>query len=156
VGFLDRFRRKYRRVEDPTFGELTYEPPWWRGKVLFRPCSSEVAINIEADEHGPTEQQRNLFRELDRRYQGLLPQIGAALWDLYRPVREELDRDARLGPSDSSGMAEHTELFGSASGRIAGSSSATALTATWAGTTRCSTSRSRDGLPARSASMIER
>jgi hypothetical protein len=114
VGFLDRFRRKYRRVEDPTFGELTYEPPWWRGKVLFRPCSSEVAINIEADEHGPTERHRTLFRELDRRCQGLLPQIGAALWDLYRPVREELesDRDARLVPSDASGMAEHTGLFG--------------------------------------------
>lgn len=49
MGFLDRFRRKYRRVEDPTFGELTYEPPWWRGKVLFRPCSSEVAIDVRQD-----------------------------------------------------------------------------------------------------------
>jgi hypothetical protein len=103
--FLDRFRKKYRRVEDPTFGELMYEQPWWRGKVLFRPCSSEVAVNIESDEHGPTDQQR---------YQGLLPLIGAALWELYRPVRAELesDRHARLGPSGASGMAEHTALFG--------------------------------------------
>ena len=114
MSFLDRFRKKRRRVEDPTFGALTYEPPWWTGKVLFRPCSSEVAVNIESDEHGPTDQQRDLFRELDGRYPGLLPLIGAALWELYGPVRAELesDRDAGLGPSDASGMAEHTELFG--------------------------------------------
>jgi len=112
--FLDRFRKKYRRVEDPTFGALTYEPPWWRGKVRFRPCSSEVAVNIESDERGPTDQQRERFRELDRKYQGLLPLIGAALWELYGPVRAELesDRDARLGPSSPSEMVEHTELFG--------------------------------------------
>ena len=48
--FLDRFRKKYRRVEDPTFGTLTYKPPWWSGKVLFRPCSSEVSVSIESDE----------------------------------------------------------------------------------------------------------
>lgn len=114
MSFLDRFRKKRRRVEDPTFGALTYEPPWWTGKVLFRPCSSEVAVNIESDEHGPTDQQRGLFRELDERYPGLLPLIGDALWELYGPVRAELesDRDASLGPSDASGMAEHTELFG--------------------------------------------
>lgn len=114
MSFLDRFRKKYRRIQDPTFGELTYEPPWWRGKALFRPCSSEVAIGIEADEHGPTDQQRERFRELVQKYPGLLPSIGAALWELYRPVRAELegDRDARLGPSSASGMAEHTELFG--------------------------------------------
>ena len=70
--FLDRFRKKHRRVEDPTFGTLTYEPPWWRGKVLFRPCSSEVAVTIESDEHGPSEQQRERFRELDQKYQHLL------------------------------------------------------------------------------------
>jgi hypothetical protein len=114
VSFLDRFRKKRRRVEDPTFGALTYEAPWWRGRVLFPPCSGEVAIGIEADEQGPTEQQRERFRELVQRYAGLLPLIGAALWDLYRPVREELesDRVAALGPSDASGMAEHTEMFG--------------------------------------------
>ena len=112
--FLDRFRKKQRRIEDPTFGTLTYEPPWWRGDVLFRPCSSEVVVNIESDEHGPTDQQRDRFRELDEKYQGLLPLIGAALWELYEPVRGELesDRGAHLGPSSASGMVEHTELFG--------------------------------------------
>lgn len=114
MSFLDRFRKKYRRVEDPTFGTLTYKPPWWSGKVLFRPCSSGVSVNFESDEHGPSQQQRERFRELDQKYQGLLPLIGAALWELYGPVRAELgsDRDARLGPSSASGMVEHTELFG--------------------------------------------
>jgi len=114
MGFLDRFRKKYRRVEDPVFGVLTYRPPWWTGKVRFRPCSSEVVISIESGEEGPTDQQRARFRELDEKYQGLLPLIGAALWELYGPMRAELgsDDDARLGPSSASGMVEHTELFG--------------------------------------------
>lgn len=96
------------------FGELTYEPPWWSGKVLFRPCSSDVSVNIESDEHGPTEPQRERFRELVEKYEGLLPLIGAALWELYRPVRADLegDRDALLGPSSAIDMAERTELFG--------------------------------------------
>ena len=115
MSFLDRFRKKHRRVvEDPTFGELTYDEPWWRGKVLFQPCASEVAINIESDERGPTSQQRTRFGELDQKYQHLLPLIGAALWELYQPVRAELegDRHARLGPSGTTGMVEHTEMFG--------------------------------------------
>jgi hypothetical protein len=114
MGCLDRFRRKRRRVEDQTFGELTYEPPWWTGKVRFRPCATEVTISIESDEQGPTEPQRNRYRELDEKYQGLLPLIGAALWELYRPVRAELegDREAHLGPNGASEMAEHTVLFG--------------------------------------------
>lgn len=114
MSFLDRFRRQSRRVEDPTFGGLTHDPPWWRGKVLFRPCSDDVAVNIESDEHGPTDQQRTRFRELDQKYHDLLPLIGAALWELYQPVRAEFegDPDASLGPSDASGMAEQTALFG--------------------------------------------
>jgi hypothetical protein len=112
--FLDRFRQKHRSIGDPAFGELAYEQPWWRGKVRFRPCASEVAINIEADEGGPSEQQRIRFRELDQKYHDLLPLIGVALWELYRPVRAELERDqhARLGPSDARGMVEKTALFG--------------------------------------------
>jgi hypothetical protein len=114
MSFLDRFRKKHRRVEDPMFGELTYKPPWWSGRVLFRPCASEVAVNIESDERGPSDQQRERFRELEQRYPDLLPLIGAALWDLYGPVRADLegDRHTHLGPSSPSGMAEHTELFG--------------------------------------------
>ena len=114
MGFLDRFRKKRPRVEDHTFGELMYEPPWWRGNILFRPCASEVAINIESDERGPTEPQRSRYRELDQKYQGLLPPIGAALWELYRPVRAELEGeyDAHLGPSGASEMTEQTVLFG--------------------------------------------
>jgi hypothetical protein len=112
--FLDRFRRKRRSVIDSAFGELAYEEPWWRGKVRFRPCASEVAVNIESDEGGPSEQQRIRFRELDQKYHDLLPLIGVALWELYRPVRTELERDrhARLGPSDARGMVEKTALFG--------------------------------------------
>jgi hypothetical protein len=114
MSFLDRFRKKYRRVEDPMFGELTYKPPWWSGRVLFRPCASEVAVSIESDERGPSDQQRERFRELEQRYPDLLPLIGAALWNLYGPVRADLegDRHTHLGPSSPSGMAEHTELFG--------------------------------------------
>ena len=114
MSFLDRFRKQRPRIEDPVFGALTYEPPWWRGKVQFRPCASEVAIDIEADAQGPIEPQRSRYRELDERYQGLLPLIGAALWDLYRPVRAELegDREAHLGPSGASEMTERTALFG--------------------------------------------
>jgi hypothetical protein len=114
MSFLDRFRKKRRRVEDPVFGELTYEPPWWTGKVRFRPSAGEVTINIESDERGPTDSQRTRYRELDQRYQGLLPLIGVALWELYRPVRVELegDREAHLGPNGAAAMAERTELFG--------------------------------------------
>jgi hypothetical protein len=114
MSFLDRFRKKRPRIEDPLFGALTYEPPWWRGRMLFRPCSREVAVDIESDERGPSDQQRSRFRELEEKYPGLLPLIGAALWELYGPVRADLEGDhhTHLGPSNASGMVEHTELFG--------------------------------------------
>ena len=113
MGFLDRFRKKRPSIDDPTFGALTYEPPWWRGNALFRPCSTEVAIGIESDERGPTDAQRTRFRELGERYDGLLPAIGAALWELYRPTRAELEGEpqARLGPSGAGEMVAKTTLF---------------------------------------------
>ena len=43
----------------------TYEQPWWRGKVLFRPCSSEIAVNIESDEHGPNDGRIELGYSFD-------------------------------------------------------------------------------------------
>ena len=73
--FLDRFRKKSPTVTDPAFGRLTFETPWWRGTVVFRPCSSEVAVSIESDEHGPADQQRSRFRELGYSFD---PDVG---WD---------------------------------------------------------------------------
>jgi hypothetical protein len=111
---LDRLRRKRRRIDDPLFGTLTAEPPWWRGMVRVPPITGEVAINVESGEAGPTDAQRERFRELEHRYQTLLQDIGTALWELYRPVRLELARDAkaRLGPSSPGGMVQDTTLFG--------------------------------------------
>jgi hypothetical protein len=113
MGFLDRFRKKRPSLDDPTFGPLTYEAPWWRGDAVFRPCSTEVTINIESDERGPTDAQRSRFRELGQRYDGLRLAIGAALWELYRPTRAQLegDRQASLGPSGASEMVAKTALF---------------------------------------------
>lgn len=119
MGLLDLFRRKRRRIEDPVFGPLTYDAPWWTGTVRFPPGDGEVTVNVESGEDGPTGAQRDRFREMERRYRDLCPSIGDALWELYRPVRLELEGDgeAQLGPSGAREMAERTELFGVDIGR---------------------------------------
>lgn len=113
MGLLDLFRRKRRSIEDLVFGTLTYDAPWWTGTVRFPPGGDEVAVNIESGDDGPSGAQRDRFRELERRYGDLLPSIGDALWDLYRPVRLELERDgeAQPGPSGAREMAARTEPF---------------------------------------------
>lgn len=77
------------------FGEIAYDRSWWETEIEFAPIAAAVALNIRAAEHGPTDEQRALYRELVDRYTNLLPQIGDSLWELYRPWREEFAKERR-------------------------------------------------------------
>ncbi len=73
------------RMVDPVFGEIEfYKGGSWQADVDFDPLKERMLVFIDAAESGPSEQQRELFREIILRYADLRPQIDAALAQHYQ------------------------------------------------------------------------
>ena len=85
VYLLDRAQtradRVLHRMKDPVFGEVLLKKNGWEGDVVFRPTTSDVGLSIDSPESGPTEDQRRLFKQIEQRYNDLMPNIRKALVD---------------------------------------------------------------------------
>ena len=68
-------------LRDPVFGKIQYSPQMgcWEGEVQIAAVESRVSITIDATEDGPTEVQRLLFKQIERKYDDLFPAIRDAL-----------------------------------------------------------------------------
>ncbi len=66
---------------DPVFGELQFfeHLGCWEGGLAFSAIQSDVAISIDANENGPTDEQRSLYRQIEQKYNVLYPEIRRAL-----------------------------------------------------------------------------
>lgn len=70
--------------DDPVFGTIDFHrrrrskkrtSEVWRGEVEFGPTKTEISLGVQAPETGPTEAHRQLFREIEDRYEALLPAL---------------------------------------------------------------------------------
>lgn len=68
-------------IDDPTFGKLVFDrgSRAWEGAVTPPFAGFEVGLLVDADESGPTEQQRAFYRELSGRYSELREAIEDVL-----------------------------------------------------------------------------
>ena len=66
---------------DPVFGELQFFKSFgsWKGEGTFAAIQSGVTIWVDAAEDGPTAEQRALYRQIEQKYNDLLPEIHKAL-----------------------------------------------------------------------------
>lgn len=69
---------------DPDFGQMKYNGfSAWNCRIAFqfsRPSSKYFAVHIWSnDETGPSQQQRETFRELKRRYESLWPEVASRI-----------------------------------------------------------------------------
>jgi len=71
-----------KTMMDPDFGSLKYCVDAWDGLApfAFEPShTTHFAVQIKAPDSGPTDAQREVFRELKARYEQLWPSIAQAL-----------------------------------------------------------------------------
>jgi hypothetical protein len=68
-------------LDDPVFGriELRRNKDSWKGEVRFAPVSQEIMLSVSAGPGGPSEAQRELYRQIEARYRELLPKMHALL-----------------------------------------------------------------------------
>ncbi|RYY59753.1 MAG: hypothetical protein EOO12_15900, partial [Chitinophagaceae bacterium] len=78
---------------DPFFGALRYYEAasgnFYSGTRDFAPLGRPVEILIEADESGPSEEQREFFRSVERDYRLLQEQARPFIEDEFRNWRED-------------------------------------------------------------------
>ena len=82
--------------DDPVFGRLVFrrfkenpEYSCWRGASVFGPVGAKVALHIDADEAGPGETQRALYRQIEARWDELRNAAAGELILWHKDVAEE-------------------------------------------------------------------
>lgn len=95
MGFLRWLRERLqpRTCTDPLFGVLRFQRVgFWEGRAPFAPVAREVEVLIDADEDGPSLEQRAFYRELERRYDTLTGPLGDLLHEAYTNWKEDFPR----------------------------------------------------------------
>ncbi|MBM3883040.1 MAG: hypothetical protein FJ387_25545 [Verrucomicrobia bacterium] len=81
------------RLSDPVLGELRFQTVGlWEGRRYFAPLGREIEFSVDAGRSGPTEQQRQFYREFEAGYRDLEPGFAKLLvdeWPLWsrKPVQ---------------------------------------------------------------------
>lgn len=123
-----------KRIVDPFFGRLELDRSemltrpgqprsrkyfqYWQGRVQFDPTGSEIGVLLPANETGPTEDQREVFRELTARWSYMTALVADAVYPVYLewfaevPDQQALSVDEVFGSLDFAGLEiEHPTLY---------------------------------------------
>jgi len=108
---------KKKALLDRDLGMLTWDGrAGWEGSYRFPPTGTAVAVWLRGPEAGPGPAEKAALGELATRYPALVSAVAAELLELYRPVRADLDVDARAGgapdPASGADMEALTVLEG--------------------------------------------
>lgn len=81
---------------DPDFGQMKYNGfSAWDCRIDFQfphPSTKYFAVHIcSSDEIGPSQQQRETFRELRRRYEALWPAIASGIVAVHASITDPFD-----------------------------------------------------------------
>jgi hypothetical protein len=82
MGLFDRLGKLFQGkwLDDPLFGRIRFQSSgFWEGHAHFRPAGKAVEVLIDGGEEGPTEKQREFFRDLEARYPQLAERLGDVL-----------------------------------------------------------------------------
>ncbi len=77
--WLSKLIRQSRHAQDPDFGKITYMGGYWEGTGVFPPTQSEAEYFVTADEHGPSDANRQAFHIICSNYAGLLERAATVI-----------------------------------------------------------------------------
>ncbi len=99
---IERDNTPVAELEDPVFGRLERYPGknQWENYLSFPPVADEISVSVHADEAGPNENQRQLYRQIVDRYSELFPEIEAKLRECAEFVGETDVRSFNLTSID--------------------------------------------------------
>ena len=95
MGIFSLFK-KSTIVQDDFFGELRYmdfkdkTKGYFEGKGLFAPTKVEIEYLIEADKSGPTDEQKEFYRDLQRNFEQYTQKIKLLIEDEFAPGKKTL------------------------------------------------------------------
>lgn len=86
-------------LDDPDFGKMTYTSGSWNSDIEFVSGPIQTAhVHIHAYDNGPTDAQRDLFRELATEHARLWPQICEVLVRCHLEIETSQELAERLKP----------------------------------------------------------
>jgi hypothetical protein len=79
------------RKVDPFFGQLRYlrDAKFWEGKINFVPLQRRLEILIDGTAAGPSEEQAQLYKEIESRYNEIWPYVQDKLKSEARNIKLE-------------------------------------------------------------------
>ncbi|HEY0672092.1 MAG TPA: hypothetical protein VGD27_07500 [Longimicrobiales bacterium] len=84
-------------LDDPVFGRLVFKRrpiAGWHGETVFTPSGTKISLVIDANEAGPGDSQRQLYRKIESRWEDLRRAVSRELISFHNDVLEEEITDA--------------------------------------------------------------
>jgi hypothetical protein len=106
MGLFNLFK-KPPKIQDETFGEMVYcdfkDPSknFFEGQGLFKPRQKTIGFTIDADESGPTRDQKDFYHSVENKYgqikAAMIPLLNSELTDWYEGNKiEDFDSEFEL------------------------------------------------------------
>ena len=86
---------KAKIIEDAFFGELRFFDSkdktlqYFEGKRYFKPIDGPIEVSIDADFSGPSEKQKQFFRQVEESYDELVDRIKPFITNEFRSWKED-------------------------------------------------------------------
>ncbi len=95
----DKFAKEIEK-EDPTFGPIKKKGNYdWKSVTeYFLDTKEKIVLSIESDNHGPTEDQRDLFIRIKDKYSSVYPEILKELTDYFDGTYSKEEVEKHLQP----------------------------------------------------------
>ena len=96
MGLFNLFKKPII-IQDDFFGALRFmdfkdsSKDYFEGKGHFIPTNSETEYLIQADDKGPTDEQKQFYRDLQDNFQQYLEKIKPLIEDEFRNWKEEFE-----------------------------------------------------------------
>ena len=112
------------KIVDPAFGTIQwFENRGWEGMITFEAAQERISLSIEADSAGPTDDQRQLFDQITKKYDSILPAVEKHLskyvsecWDAhgwdFTLIGINIPGDCRTRPWTAEYVAPDTDQDG--------------------------------------------
>lgn len=106
MGLFNLFKKPLR-IQDETFGKMMYSKfkdtskNFFEGQGLFKPQQKTIGFTIDADESGPTKDQKDFYHSIEKKYEqikaAMLPLLNRELIDWYDGNKiEDFDNEFEL------------------------------------------------------------
>lgn len=97
MGLFSFLNKRTKQIHDDVFGLITFRPykllksDYFVGSIYFAPTANDVDLFIYADQHGPTQAQKDFFKKIEDNYRKYVEMAIPLFLDTFKQQNNPVD-----------------------------------------------------------------